>query len=66
MQGMGRKNNGHVWCKVITTNIKNNFGHSFKKACCVGQLHCVHDFVSTLYVLPFITKPSSTYILVIV
>jgi hypothetical protein len=22
MHGMDRKNNGHIWCKVITTNIK--------------------------------------------
>ncbi len=26
MQGMDRKYDGHAWCKVITTNIKNNFG----------------------------------------
>jgi hypothetical protein len=38
MQGMDRKYDGHVWCKVITTNIKNSFGLSFKKACCLGDL----------------------------
>jgi hypothetical protein len=26
MQSMDRKYNGHVWCKVKTSNIKNNFG----------------------------------------
>jgi hypothetical protein len=26
MQGMDRKYDDHVWCKVITTNIKNKFG----------------------------------------
>ncbi len=43
IQGIDRKNNGNVWCKVITTNIKNNFGRSFKKACCLGQLHYVQN-----------------------
>jgi hypothetical protein len=43
MQGMDRKYDGHAWCKVITTNIKNNFGFSFKEAHCLGQLQCVQD-----------------------
>jgi hypothetical protein len=43
MQGMDRKYDGHVWCKVIITNIKNSFGLSFKKARCLGQLRCLHD-----------------------
>jgi hypothetical protein len=25
MQGMDRNYDGHVWCKVKTSNIKNNF-----------------------------------------
>jgi hypothetical protein len=29
MQGMDKKYNDHVWCKVITTTIRNNFGLSF-------------------------------------
>ncbi len=41
MQGMDRKYHGHAWCKAITTTIKNNFG--FRKACCLGHLHCVQD-----------------------
>ncbi len=41
MQGMDRKYDGHVWCKVITTNIKNSFGFSFRKARCFGHLCCV-------------------------
>ncbi len=43
MQGMDRKYDGHVWCKVITINIKNNFGLSFKKVHCLGHLQCLHD-----------------------
>jgi hypothetical protein len=41
MQGMDKKNDGHAWCKVITTNIKNSFGPSFRKIHCLGHLHCV-------------------------
>jgi hypothetical protein len=41
MQGMAKKYDGHTWSKVITTNIKNSFGLSFRKACCLGHLHCV-------------------------
>jgi hypothetical protein len=43
MQGMDRKYNGHAWCKVITTNIKNKFGFNFRKVHCLGHLHCVQD-----------------------
>jgi hypothetical protein len=32
-----------VWSKIITTNIKNNFCLSFKKAHCLGHLQCVQD-----------------------
>ncbi len=41
MQGMDRKHGGHARCLVITTNIKNNFGLNFRKACCLGHLCCV-------------------------
>jgi hypothetical protein len=41
MQGMDKKNDGHVWWKVITTNIKNSFGLSFQKTHYLGHLHCV-------------------------
>ncbi len=27
-----------AWCKVITTNIKNCFGLSFKTTCCLAHL----------------------------
>ncbi len=43
MHGMDRKCDGHVWSKIITTNIKNNFCLSFKKAHCLGHLQCVQD-----------------------
>ncbi len=41
MQGMDKKYDDHAWSKVITTNIKNNFGFSFKKVHCLGHLWCV-------------------------
>jgi hypothetical protein len=40
---MDRKHDGHVWNKVITTNIKKKFGLSFRKAHCLGHLCCVQD-----------------------
>ncbi len=43
IQGMDRKYDGHAWCKVITTHIKNNFGLNFRKARCLGHLWCLHD-----------------------
>ncbi len=43
MQGMDRKYDGHPWCKVITTNIKNSFGLNFRKAHCLSHLWCLHD-----------------------
>jgi hypothetical protein len=43
MQGIDRKYDGHAWCKVITTNIKNGFGLSFTKAPCLGHLHYMQD-----------------------
>jgi hypothetical protein len=38
MQGMDKKYDGHAWCKLVTTNIKNSFRFSFRKACCLGHL----------------------------
>jgi hypothetical protein len=43
MQRMDRKYDGHAWCKVITTNIKNNCVFSFKKVHCLGHSCCVQD-----------------------
>jgi hypothetical protein len=41
MQGMDKKYNGHAWNKLVTTNIKNLFGLSFRVAHCLGHLWCV-------------------------
>jgi hypothetical protein len=38
-----KKNDGHAWCKVITTNIKNSFGLNFRKMFCLGNFYCVQD-----------------------
>jgi hypothetical protein len=40
---MDKKDDGHAWCKVITTNIKNSFRLSFKKTHYLGCLCCVQD-----------------------
>jgi hypothetical protein len=36
MQGMDCKYDGHVWCKVKTSNIKKKFGLGFKSTKCWG------------------------------
>jgi hypothetical protein len=43
MQDMDRKYNGHVWCKLVTTNINFLFGIKLRKVHCSGHLWCVHD-----------------------
>ncbi len=43
MHGMDRKYDGHVWCKVITTNTKNSFQLSSRKVRCLDHLQCLHD-----------------------
>jgi hypothetical protein len=37
MQGMDRKNDGHAWRKVITTNIKNSFGVELQEDSLLGS-----------------------------
>ncbi len=44
MQGMDHKYNGHVWCKMKTSNIKNNFGLGCKNTWCLRHLCCLNDF----------------------
>ncbi len=36
LQGMDRKYDGHAWCKLQTSNIKNAFGLGFKTTKCLG------------------------------
>jgi hypothetical protein len=43
MQGMDHKYDGHAWCKVKTSNIKNNFGLGFRNTKCLGHLCCDND-----------------------
>ncbi len=38
MQSMDIKYNGHTWCKVKMTNIKNSFGLGFQSAKCSSHL----------------------------
>jgi hypothetical protein len=40
MQGMDKKYDGHFWCKVKTTNIKNDFNLTFCNIKCLGHLEC--------------------------
>jgi hypothetical protein len=39
-QGMDKKHDGHVWYKVKTINIKNNFNLNLQKIRCLGHLQC--------------------------
>ncbi len=40
---MDRKVNGHTWCKLQISNIKNSFGLGFKTTKCLGHLCCQND-----------------------
>ncbi len=40
MQGMDKKYDSQFWCKVKTTNIKNDFNLTFCKIRCLGHLEC--------------------------
>ncbi len=42
-QGMYKIHDGHMWYKVKTINIKNNFNLNFLKAHCLGHLQCCND-----------------------
>jgi hypothetical protein len=59
---MNKKYNGHAWCEVITTNIKNSLGLNLRKAHCLSHLHYVHDDCETLCILAFAMKNSSVVI----
>ncbi len=41
MQGMDRKHDGHLWCVMKTTDIKNDYALTFRQATCVGHLSCM-------------------------
>jgi hypothetical protein len=41
MQAIDKKHDGHVWCKLVTTNINNSFGLNFRKVHRLGHLWCV-------------------------
>jgi hypothetical protein len=40
LQGMDKKYDVHVWCKLQTSNIKNLFGLGFRMMKCLGHLCC--------------------------
>ncbi len=40
MQGMNHKCNGHAWCKVKTSNIKNSFSVGLRSTMCLGHSRC--------------------------
>lgn len=40
MDGMSKQYDGHTWCKTITTNIKNEFGLTYRRSSCTGHLEC--------------------------
>jgi hypothetical protein len=60
MQGMDQKYDDHVWCKVKTSNIKNNLGLGFRNTKCLGHLHCDND--SYEHFLPSIIRNKVSWI----
>ena len=40
MDGMSKQYDGHTWCKTMTTNIKNEYGLTYRKSSCTGHLQC--------------------------
>jgi hypothetical protein len=49
MDGMDKKYDGHTWCRTKTSNIRNDWGLTFRRATCVGHLQCQNkdcDFLS--------------------
>ena len=38
MSGMNKRHDGHVWSKIVTTNITNSQGFTFKTFYCLGHL----------------------------
>jgi hypothetical protein len=51
LQGMDRKFNVHVWCKLQTSNTKNSLGQAFKMTKCLGHLCYQNDFFLCFNVL---------------
>jgi hypothetical protein len=43
MQKMDKKHDGHLWCKVKMTNIKNDSKIIFWRTRCLGHLQCWND-----------------------
>ena len=43
MSGMDKCHNGHVWSKMVTTNITNSQGFTFKTSSCLGHLCCTNS-----------------------
>lgn len=43
MQGINRKYDNHAWCKVKTTNIKNDFNFTSQNTWCWSQFQCQND-----------------------
>ena len=48
MDGMDKPYDGHVWTKILTTNITNNLGLSFRSSTCVGHLQCYNPHCDNL------------------
>jgi hypothetical protein len=44
LQVMDKKYNGHVWCKLQTSKIKNVFGLGFRTTKCLRHFCCQNDF----------------------
>ena len=48
MSRMDKRHDGHVWSKMVTTNITNSQGFTFKTSSCLGHLRCTNSMCNFL------------------
>ena len=44
MEGMNKRYDGHVWTKIVTTNISNNLKLGFRSSTCISHIHCENPY----------------------
>jgi hypothetical protein len=52
MHGMDKRHDGHVWTKIVTSNIKSDMSLTFRTPTCIGHLCCENqdcEYTSRIY-----------------
>ena len=49
MSRMDKRHDGHVWSKMVTTNITNSQGSTSKTSSCLGHLQCTNSICDFLH-----------------